>query len=613
MEEQVLYIERIKPGTLPASFHSAVYFGSTFAMRIHLWCFILSLFCHSTLGFGPESMPYANVLARARASETTSTESSRWEATGFLLTRDGLLLVPIPPESQAEMELFLPGNRREVHRMRLGGGDGWAIIRSVAPILGVPRVASWSGLPEAARSSILAPIWEEGTWNARSVAFEALSFEGGEPALVDLSAFGKDPIPAGTPLFAGDGTVFAVIGPKGPTPTSRHLLSPARFLVWLRSISRDSPAIPWRDSPSVQVPFADPALSEADFLRVIKLPPGPERDRAAGDLTRQHPNAPLAWFAAAIVLSGSGKFQEAVAAARRVTALAPKQPAAWILLGRLWLATGEPARALDTFNQAIDLGAAPGSVATWVAEAHLRAGDRRAAIAWLQGIVRRDPSSRDAFVALAKLHEAGREWDSALRAWLVAARMNATDPEVWEHIARAYCALEQPAQAAEAYAEMALRVPGNGAVWYNLGVQLLAARRFEQAEGALRRAVDLLPEDPSALLHHGHALARLERLDEAAGAYQATLRVEPNSVSAWFNLGVLYSAANQPDEARKAYQEVLRIDSKNIKAWANLADLEHRLDRPSERDRAMESLQRLSPDIAAQLHEAWRKRHQPLP
>ncbi|MFQ3670737.1 MAG: tetratricopeptide repeat protein [Verrucomicrobiia bacterium] len=549
------------------------------------------------------------MLIRASAAPAPEATPASWSAVGLILTRDGLALLPTPPPPINQIDLSLPGNRRETHRQRLGGGDGWSIIRVAFPVQALPRFQPWASLPESTRTHLTCPMWNGSSWVSHPLPPTAIAFAGDEPHLLRLAEAGPQDLdlPIGTPLFAGDGTVFAIVGPDGPEPKTRNLLGPSQFLVWLRSVSPQSPPLPWRLEQPAELPFPDPSLPAENFRKVVQGPPGPDRHRAAGALTQQFPNSPLAWFAAAIVLADDGNLPEATAAARRVTTLAPKQPAAWILLGRLWLAAAEPARALDAFNQALELGASPGSLASWVADAHLKAGDRRAAIAWLQGIVRRDPSSRDTFIALAKLHEAGREWDSALRAWLVAARMSAPDPELWERIARAYRALERPAEAAEAYAEMARLLPQNGAVWFNLGTQLLAARQFEPAEGALHRAAELLPDDPLVRLHHAHALARLNRLNEAATAYRETIRIDSTSVPAWFNLGVLLSAANQLNAAREAYQQVVQLDPKHVKAWANLADLEHRSGRTSERDQAMESLRQLDREAATTLTQAWER------
>jgi Flp pilus assembly protein TadD len=67
--------------------------------------------------------------------------------------------------------------------------------------------------------------------------------------------------------------------------------------------------------------------------------------------------------------------------------------------------------------------------------------------------------------------------------------------------------------------------------WYQLGVIYFLRSQFGDAEAAIRRAIELAPEQPDQHLLLGSVLERENRLAEARSEYQAELRVYPGSVA----------------------------------------------------------------------------------
>jgi len=91
------------------------------------------------------------------------------------------------------------------------------------------------------------------------------------------------------------------------------------------------------------------------------------------------------------------------------------------------------------------------------------------------------------------------------------------------------------AGAAEAYRAI-LAGREDGVAMCNLGAIVRAEGRLEEAEGLLRRAVELQPGRTPARLNLANLLWRTRRLEAAAGLYEQILRIDPGHAEATVNL-----------------------------------------------------------------------------
>lgn len=98
------------------------------------------------------------------------------------------------------------------------------------------------------------------------------------------------------------------------------------------------------------------------------------------------------------------------------------------------------------------------------------------------------------------------------------------------------------------------------------GKSLLERKIWPQAEGALRRAIQLDPTDPAAHFYLGHALSEEKHWDQAVAEYRETILLAPDSAPAHCNLGNALLAKHELKEAIEQYQEALSLDSKDEKA-----------------------------------------------
>lgn len=133
------------------------------------------------------------------------------------------------------------------------------------------------------------------------------------------------------------------------------------------------------------------------------------------------------------------------------------------------------------------------------------------------------------------------------------------------------------------------------ALWhYRRG--LLHRMRGEPAAaiGALRRAVELAPENAEARFALADELARTGRLDDAAAEYRAVLEQRPGWAMAHNNLATALARQGDVDGAVAAWRRALEIDPTRLAALNNLALTLARRDDPApgDRERAVELAER---------------------
>ena len=95
-------------------------------------------------------------------------------------------------------------------------------------------------------------------------------------------------------------------------------------------------------------------------------------------------------------------------------------------------------------------------------------------------------------------------------------------------------------------------------------------RRFDQAIGHARRAIDLDPQYSGSWVNLGIAQSGVGD-DEAAASLARALELDPASAIAHYNLGALRHAQGRHEEAMRNYREAIRLDPRHGHAHGNLA------------------------------------------
>ncbi|HYL71342.1 MAG TPA: sulfotransferase [Candidatus Dormibacteraeota bacterium] len=142
------------------------------------------------------------------------------------------------------------------------------------------------------------------------------------------------------------------------------------------------------------------------------------------------------------------------------------------------------------------------------------------------------------------------------------------------HAVAALFELAQQGQAAvaeERAVAMLRATPGDGTLWRVLSVALL--RQGKERLPALRRAAELLPEDPQAHAALGAEQRARGHWEAALVSLRTAIRLDSRNPATLISAGEVQQALGHANEARILYQEALRLDPSSIEALGNLGNV----------------------------------------
>jgi len=127
----------------------------------------------------------------------------------------------------------------------------------------------------------------------------------------------------------------------------------------------------------------------------------------------------------------------------------------------------------------------------------------------------------------------------------------------------------------------------------HLGDQLLEKGRSLAAANEYQRALQGSPHSPIILNKLGRVLIQLNRLDEARAALKKVLDVEPDNANTYVHLGRAQFALKQYQESRAALEEAIQINPFNPQAYRLLVDVYTALGEREHAQRAKANLDKL--------------------
>lgn len=156
-------------------------------------------------------------------------------------------------------------------------------------------------------------------------------------------------------------------------------------------------------------------------------------------------------------------------------------------------------------------------------------------------------------------------------------------------------------EAAQMFEEALNLDPMNADVWFNYGVLLRRAERFEESLLALHRSNQLEPGLGDTHYTTGNVYRSMGRLKDAARSYQRCLDFSPTNTEAANNLAITLLEMDQPEEAEAILRNSLVTDPRDPNLHRNLGVVLFELNRVVE---AVFALRR-AVDLDSSYADAW--------
>lgn len=145
--------------------------------------------------------------------------------------------------------------------------------------------------------------------------------------------------------------------------------------------------------------------------------------------------------------------------------------------------------------------------------------------------------------------------------------------------------------------------PGNAEAGYWLGMSLLELKRFDEAEGTLRKAEQNRPEESGAMpridmIRVGLARCYMERdrLGEAQAALDEALRIKADNPDAYFYRGMLEARRKDYASSARSMDKVIELDPKNAYAYYYAGLAYNQIKRPDLVVQRLQTFLKLAPD-----------------
>lgn len=316
----------------------------------------------------------------------------------------------------------------------------------------------------------------------------------------------------------------------------------------------------------------------------------------------------------ALILQGKlhnlrNESDKAIALLEKLVATYPRIPTIHLELGRAYASIGDLNKAINSLSQAVALAPNAPEAAMLLARVYSRKGDHNTAVALLRRIVEQRPDLPQARMILADTYRSQGNLADALAIYQSLESQNRDNPQIPMLAGLVLAQQRKQAEARIAF-ERSFALSPNSPValeqLVNLDLQekkfqqavsrietevaknpklegfgqLLLAKIFlaqedrNQAEPRLKKAIELMPESPTAYFLLAGIYTRTNRQEEALGQLAEVLTRNPTQTAALMLTSVIHDQRGNYAAARDGYEKLLQQNPRSIVALNNLAYLQ---------------------------------------
>ncbi len=296
-------------------------------------------------------------------------------------------------------------------------------------------------------------------------------------------------------------------------------------------------------------------------------------------VTKQTPDLLPAWSMLARIANSEKKYDEALQLLQNVLSRDPENLDARLVQAETWLSKQETKKAVDSLENLNRTYPNAPIIKYNLARSYLANNSPKQAMDELDETVRLNPGYADAVLLRSELQLRNRNAQAtvqnkqldARQAFEKAAELAPENPSSLEQLVN----LDIDAKAYEAGHQRVNQVlqkqPNSAALYYLQGKLYSAERKFDLAQAALLKAIDLDPNFSRAYDLLIRIFSRANKLPEALNQMQAVLAKKPNDVRALILTGFIYDAMKDYNKSRDSYEKVLTVDPNSVVALNNLA------------------------------------------
>jgi putative PEP-CTERM system TPR-repeat lipoprotein len=296
--------------------------------------------------------------------------------------------------------------------------------------------------------------------------------------------------------------------------------------------------------------------------------------RAADDLatvTRFVPRFAPGFYYYGLALRNLRQLDEAKKSMNTAVELNPNWLPPRRVLAQLYLASGDPALALEESEKI--LGAQPKDETTLLTSgaAYFRKGDFKKALARFKQAQEVNPKSISARMDTAAVYAIEKKYPQAITTYEEVLTLAPDNIDALNSIVTIYLGQGKNKDAFERAEKHLSKTKNHAPVYQTLGQIALSTKDFKRGIGYLEKAIEINPNLGSAYVLTGAAYAAQGNYDFAIAQYEKVIAKRPKTIQALMMLGILHDKKNQPQKANEYYQKTLDLNKSFYPAANNLA------------------------------------------
>ena len=194
-----------------------------------------------------------------------------------------------------------------------------------------------------------------------------------------------------------------------------------------------------------------------------------------------------------------------------------------------------------------------------------------------KGYVKLNPTDWELIYKVGVLEANGGNYSIAIKVFQMSKDIAPDDSKINANLAQLYSLNDQPEKAWPILEGLAKKIKDSEAIYRQLGLVAHKLNRYEDAEMAYERALELGSEDLELLNNYAVMLQGFGRYSEAIHLLTRAFEKNPSSPEISNNLANLYMVFGQLEEALLTFKRALDQNPKNVSINRNLALLHRNL------------------------------------
>ncbi|MBV9010421.1 MAG: tetratricopeptide repeat protein [Verrucomicrobia bacterium] len=288
-------------------------------------------------------------------------------------------------------------------------------------------------------------------------------------------------------------------------------------------------------------------------------------------LNTTFPQTPMIKYTMAQAYLQSNNTNQAMSELDEVVRLSPNFPEAVLLRAELRLKNGDPQSIIEPLQRLLSISPQLTPAAVLLAEAYRASGRLDEAAGIIQEQIKRAPKNASFHAMLGMILRQQNKNDEAQQEFEQALQIDPANEASITQLVDLDVSRKDFATALRRVTELREKAPHSGTPYYLEGKVDAAQGKFDLAQEALFKAIDLEPDQNRSYDLLLGVYPRANKLPEALQRLNSILAKKPDDARALLLSGLIYDQLKDSTNARTAYEKVLAINPNSVPALNNLA------------------------------------------